>query len=162
LPPDEAKRHGILKGLFQKYLKECDQNSDKELTDVIREVAHKTALFVFDELDQLVHSAVHLVHCTADPDRMSKLRGSIIEGIGKVDPTITLTSYQSRFRATAKKPSGELSTAQEESLVRMIAGGDSGQPLSKQYVKDGILKQVKDESIKKSLIEKLIELGICA
>ena len=184
LPPDEAKRHGILKGLFQKYLKECDQNSDKELADVIREVAHKTALFVFDELDQLVHSAVHLVHGAADPDRMSKLRGSIIEGIGKVDPTITLTSYQSRFRATAKKPSGELSTAQEpfeeffllvslvievrglspeeESLVRMIPGGDSGHPLSKQYVRDGILKQVKDESIKKSLIEKLIELGICA
>jgi SpoVK/Ycf46/Vps4 family AAA+-type ATPase len=192
LPPDKIKRFDILEALFKKYQKNISEIPENWLSTVMKKVADKTALFVFGELDHLVHSVAHEVNDKTDSAWMRKFEARILEKVEKIEPTITLTSYLSRFRATAKKRPEDFPTVQEpyeeffllvklilevrdflpeeKDMVGKIVHEFEGNPLTeskdhpptKQQVTEKILKQVKDESVKGWLINKLTKLRLCA
>jgi hypothetical protein len=176
LPPDRKRRVSTLKDLFR----QCQIGSDRISDNIIEEIATQTPLFVFDELEQLVHNVIHLGEVNDGPQQIKKV-GELIR---KIDPTVTLTSYQSRFKNTSGIHLEDFPTVQEpyeefcllvklilevrdflpeeKSMVEKILREPDGNLSTKQHVRQKILKQVKDEWVKDWLLNKLTKPRLCA
>jgi len=183
LPPDAQQRFNILKHLIEKYIK-GPSVPDEALRGKLNETISNTALFIFDELKQLVLDAIPIIGNREDSSWFEKLQSALLERIPKVEPTITLTSYRDRFRITSGKPKKEFPTIQEpfeefllliklmlevnskvqskdEDVVKRVVLEGKQPPVKKEDILKKVLTHVRDDSVKDFLLKKFVSFGWC-
>jgi SpoVK/Ycf46/Vps4 family AAA+-type ATPase len=92
LPPNLAQRNRILLGLFQERGRFGRRRADRAIQQALAEVARKTALFTYKELEALVKKVSE-----SSFTNVSQFRQSCTTERESIKPTITLRGYTQRF-----------------------------------------------------------------
>jgi cytidylate kinase len=113
LPPNKEQRYNIFKYLLNKYCGHLGPISDTRLRSLLGDTINKTALFVYDELNQLIHDSLPAIDIRQGDKWFKELKFSLSKNINKIQPIVSLGTYYNRFKATADKPEEKFPTAQE-------------------------------------------------
>lgn len=186
LPPDAKQRQNILRNLIRKYCTNLTSVSDEKIDSLLEDINRKTALFVYDELNQLIKDSLPTSLKEEANVWLEKLRDNLSETVSRIQPTITLSTYKSRFSITADKPKKEeFETCQEpfeefvmlaylvlkanedfpnpedKEMFKKIILKEERLPVAKDYVRGNILKPIRDDSVKNFLVDKFSKWKWC-
>ncbi|HZM85953.1 MAG TPA: ATP-binding protein [Blastocatellia bacterium] len=179
LPPDREQRASILRHLIKAILLNPGAIADADLTTALAPVISETPLFVYSELKRLVRDALPDPCDLSCPEIIDRLKTAKLH----IDPTITLASYRTRFRAglTATQPLATVEEPFEEFLllVHLVLQSrvlrEDEWDLVDRIVRSGkevkaripvteltstILRDIKDASVRTSLLGRFRERGL--
>jgi len=173
LPPDATGRLAILKERISHHVKPKPAPADHEWAPSLADTVKQTPLWVFGEFDQLIRDALATRPDTTRSNWLTQTGAILAAAASKLKPTTTLSSYRSRFKATAEVPTDFLTMQEplEEFLLLVWLSVEEGQELPPDdlelvktlVAKTGpyeILKEVRDEQVRDSLLIRFRTWGV--